>query len=393
MVRAKKEQVEILVPKGVAERIERKDATCLMWWIIDWWNQDDWGWCRIHDKHFNKITTDDETRTGARTYMREKRYLDTKPPVEGKLSTRYRLREHNDPMVPYSVTKEKQDRCWPFDTQDEEACWLTRKNLDLLERIPGKVQKELADDEGGQRFDRYMIKTLEKKKGNVHRGFDDDNKAIGRIFSPWANSSKRIRPLFTLAGEKMVCLDMRASQVAFLAARYEDKKLLLDCKEDLFYGGLFAFLKDKDIFRGFKPKKWKKGDPIFKPTDRNSIKEPFFAWYFGDNVSTHSFKFRKAIDNWMNANYPITADGVRSEKQGDYAKLARNLQLKEAKIFVDGIYCHLDRLGVPALLIHDAVFVGESNKTLAKSVIEEHLANVPGLTQYHLKEEPNDFKL
>jgi hypothetical protein len=389
---AKKEQETIYVPGGITKTRYHQRAIALMWWMVDWWNEDEQGWCKIHGDFFEKITTDSYTMATAKAFLIDNRYMETLSHVKGKVSTRYRLLDHPDELVPFQVPKDRIDRCWPYSTQDDEACLWYRQNLDLLERIEGKEQIEIADTEDGKRSDQFTIKTLEKKKGNVHRGRLDEETGlqINRIYSPWVNASRRVRPLFMLAGERMTILDLRASQVALLAARYGDDKLLVDCANDRFYRGLLEHLKDKDVFKGYHPKGWKQGDAVFKPTDRNSIKEPFFAWYFGNSPSPYARKFRREIQKWMDERYPVTAKGVREEKEHKNT-LAVEQQIIEATTFVDGIYLDLKQLAIPSLLVHDAVYVGETHASKTREVVEHHLNQIHRLYPYHLKASANEY--
>lgn len=408
LVKSNREMETIQVPRGIAQARYHSRCMALMWWLISIWNDDEQGWSTINDEvYFDKITTDPYTRPEARTSLVDNGYVQTLPYRPGERSTRYGLQDHPDELVPFKVPIDIIERCWPFSTQDEEACLWYRQNLDLVERIQGKEQAEFADSEHGRRQDLYMIKTLEKKKGSIHRGGLNVKTGLhlNRIYSPFTNCSRRIRPLFSLAGEEMVCLDLRASQVALLAARYADEKLLADCRYDRFYGGLFEFLKDKDVFRGYDPdkktrwgkrkrksRKLNKPKEPFVPKERDDIKKPFFAWYFGENPSKFARKFRKAIDGWMNDNYPVTTQGVAKEKSGKEdgnVHLALELQNIEAAAFCDGAYLDLKRLGIPALLVHDAVYVGRSNTSKTEEVIDHHLKKIPGLTTYHLKKSPD----
>ncbi|MFN9911454.1 MAG: hypothetical protein ACK53L_02650, partial [Pirellulaceae bacterium] len=64
--------------------------------MVDWWNEDEQGWCKIHGDFFEKITTDSYTMATAKAFLIDNRYMETLSHVKGKVSTRYRLLDHPD---------------------------------------------------------------------------------------------------------------------------------------------------------------------------------------------------------------------------------------------------------------------------------------------------------
>lgn len=234
--------------------------------------------------------------------------------------------------------------------------------MGLLERIPEK-KPLLAEKKRGMRMDLHYLRTLEMNKGNIHRGTK-----VNRLYSPWARGAKRIRPCFNLAGEEMVCLDLRCSQVALLAAYFDDQDLVRDCAEDRFYTGFASML----------------------GTSRDDAKQPFFEYYFGTN-RTEDARNKQALEvqKWMTGKYPKTGRNVFDAKVEKHNQLAIDLQNREASIFVDGVYLKLGQIGLPALSIHDAIYVPASGTDTARAVIEKHLDKVEGLSTYYLKQELN----
>ena len=76
MVKPKQERETIEVPSGIATSPLHSRCMALIWWMIDWWNQDEQGWCKIHGDYFEKITTDDETRTKSKKFLIDNGYME-----------------------------------------------------------------------------------------------------------------------------------------------------------------------------------------------------------------------------------------------------------------------------------------------------------------------------
>lgn len=366
----------ILIPESLSVCKYNKEATILFWWLIDTWIPDDDSFATIHDEHFRKINGANDTRADVRQYLEENAYIEIQKTIAKDGTTknlrkprlqsqRYRTLEGEEELVPYFVESAKLESIWPCATQNDELCLLTRRNHGLLERKPEK-KPLLAEKKRGVRIDLHSIRTLELNKGNIHKG-----KKVNRIFSPWARASKRIRPCFNLASEEMICLDLRCSQVALLAAYFDDQDLVRDCADDKFYTGLASML----------------------GTHRDDAKQPFFEYYFGTN-RTERARNKQALEiqKWMLDKYPKAARLVFEAKSKNHNQLAIDLQNREALIFIDGAYHELGQMGLPALTIHDSIFVPASGVDAARAVIEKHLDRVDGLSTYHLKQELNQQK-
>jgi hypothetical protein len=91
----------------------------------------------------------------------------------------------------------------------------------------------------------------------------------------------------------------------------------------------------------------------------------------------------------MIGKYPKTGRNVFDAKVEKHNQLAIDLQNREASIFVDGVYLELGQIELPALSIHDAIYVPASGTDTARAVIEKHLDKVEGLSTYYLKQELN----
>ncbi len=393
--------MEIHVPEKLLDRIaiegfrrERKDATLLIWWFIesqypfgdeDGENGDENGWKSINDrKHFKKLANNDETRRNSRNWLEDKIFIAIKKVVckdgvtrnfriPGERSQQYKALGAED-LVSHEIPNRSVIDCLALpETSKDLACQITRENLAKLKRkercvlAPPRDQDKYKQKEynlAKYNRDLMSIAVLENNLGRVSRGTK-----VNRLYSPWVSARKHernIRSMFTLDGEEIVSLDMRAAQPTFVANFAEDDELLTACMEDQLYSGLMSLL----------------------GKDRKETKTFFLTYLFGHiRKSTTECPEAFAIQEYMATKFPIAAKYVDKEKTPDYRQLARKLQNYEASIFVDEIFMELTKMNIPVLSVHDSISCQKSKAGECRGVMEKTIGIRIKCGKFMIKEE------
>ncbi len=346
-------------------RIELAETVLLSWWMIDCWNAEQTRanrvhkWKRIHDQYFIRINKTDESRAKARRWLVDEGFIEIRQVVcQDGISRNRRIRgrecqsyrtKNARAYSRYPLAKKSVFDCLPCSTGSDEESKKTRENLGLLQLKDqglGILKKKKIGRQANR--DRQTLLTLIHNKGVVKRG-----RVVNRLYSPWTGLRKELRTLFTLDGQEIDSFDLQAAQPTLMASMAGDSKMLADCQSDAFYKGLAAEL----------------------GLEREDGKNCFYPYVYGPirKVGTKQPQALK-IQEWMRDKYETAADFVDSRKTGRYYGLfSREMQNKEAAIFVDGIFRELNREDVVALTIHDSIFFGENDRDQVKAVTESHL--------------------
>lgn len=377
----------IQVPKKLLDRIavenfriEREEATLLIWWFIEsqypFGDEDDEdgneeGWTSINDrKHFKKLANNDKTRTNCRNWLEAEGFIAIRKVVckdgvtrnlriRWKTSQQYKALGAED-LVSYEIPNRSVIDCLASpETSTDLACQMTRENLAKLKRkehcvlAPPRDQDKYNPKEynlAKYNRDLVSIEVLENNLGRVSRGAK-----VNRVYSPWVCARKHernIRSMFTLDGEEIVSLDMRAAQPTFVANFAEDDELLTACMEDQLYSGLMSLL----------------------GKDRKETKKSFLAYLFGNiRKSTTETPDAFEIQEYMATKFPIAAKYVEQEKTLDYRQFARKLQNYEASIFIDEVFVELTKKNIPVLTVHDSISSTKSKARECREVMEESI--------------------
>lgn len=346
-------------------RIELAETILLSWWMIDCWNTEQTRanrvrkWKRIHDQYFIRINKTAESRAKARRWLVDEGFIEIRQVVcldgvtrnrriKGKECQSYRTKNARRYSI-YRLAKKSVFDCLPCSTASDEESKKTRENLGKLTRKSsdsGNLKEKKTGRQANR--DQQTLLTLIHNKGVVKRG-----RVVNRLYSPWTGLRKELRTLFTLDGQEIDSFDLQAAQPTLMASMAGDTKMLADCQSDAFYKGLAAEL----------------------GLEREDAKDCFYPYVYGPirKVGTTQPQALK-IQEWMRDKYETSAKFIDSRKTGRYYGLfSREMQNKEAAIFVDGIFRELNQRGVVVLTIHDSIFFGEKDREEVRAVTENHL--------------------
>jgi S-ribosylhomocysteine lyase LuxS involved in autoinducer biosynthesis len=372
----------IYVPKKLIEsaewagfRKDRLEVTYLFWWLIDSWSstseERETGrrWKQIHDSNFEAITRSRDTRAKTRSWLNKSGFIEIRQTsckdgrlrprrIRGKESQGYATLMHDD-LVPYKPSSRALVEIFSVETGEDLECRITRENIGLLKRKKDLEWdlREIGEEKHRNR-DQKSILLLEQNMGKVGRG-----QKVNRLYSPWTSARKPIRELFTLDGDEIASFDLRAAQPTIMATLAYDKEMLSDCKSDVFYTGLADYI----------------------GATRKDAKQAFYAYSFGPirkDAAEHSVAYQ--TQQWMREQYPMTGRYVDSCKKGNYRSFSREMQNREAFIFVDCIFRQLADEGIPALTVHDSIYFKVRDLSRAKEIAEEHLDRQLGRGLYTL---------
>jgi hypothetical protein len=342
-------------------RSERIDTTLLFWWLIDGWSITDGTndrWKRIHDTNFTGFTKNTNSRSNARKWLSTNGFIKIKMVVckdgkerperiKGQKSQSYAI-THRSSIVPYRLASQNLATCISTFTANDNASQQTRRVLGLLKR---KVEKNGEKTPKVLSFqdnrDLLSIFAIEHNLGSVKRG-----RLVDRLYSPWTGARKLIRSYFTIEGCEIRSLDLRAAQPMLMALLADDQTMSDACFDDSFYGDLSSAL----------------GLP------REQAKKRFYHYSFGPNRNPHPTESEAyEVQEWMKSRFPIAANYVFTKKTGNYRKFAREMQNKEALLFIDGIYSEITKSDLPALTVHDAIYFKATDYQQIKQIIDKRL--------------------
>jgi hypothetical protein len=265
-----------------------------------------------------------------------------------------------------------------IDQEARSAADLVRRHLELL-GVPGSESlEEEPEPKCPDDTEPDPANVLEAFESHTHCeqvSFDRGN----RMYHAMTNVKKAIRRRCTLAGEKMVEVDMHASFVAnvtHLYARGDDRERLI---EMLRRGNFYEQFAD---LAGLSPDRVKE----------RFLRDVIFSFHRGGNPLWEAFR----------QHFPDTAYRLSRDRDwGDVVKikrkqdangrwftcrtregqrfLSRRLSMVESQIFWRRALMRLwNELGIPALPIHDCLLVRESDAEAARQMILECAQEVLG---------------
>ncbi|MCY2976672.1 MAG: hypothetical protein NTW52_18605 [Planctomycetota bacterium] len=349
--------------ESLGERIDKMEATYLFWWLIDSWENNTTTrtgkeWKQVLDKNFEFITKSRETRAKIRAWLEENGFIEIRKTmckdgtlrnlrIKNQTAQQYRTLGREE-MVEYVLCSKTIQDCFSIaETANDEASQQTRKNLGLLRKKENAWGKIKNTEDRYRNRDQKALLTIENNVGSIKRG-----RKVDRLFSPWVTSRNAVRKLFTFGSDEIRSFDLQAAQPTLMGSLAKDEKLLGACLSDELYQG---------IARAF-------------DLDRDKAKKAFYSYSYGP-IRKHGTRRPQAllVQQYIADNYPVTANYVASQKQFDYRQFAVKKQNLEASIFVDGIFAELSRVGIPALTVHDSIYVGTTHQEQTKEITEEHL--------------------
>lgn len=335
----------------------------------------------IHHTRFNGISTSGNTITNAKNALIKQGFLHMGSSYQvGERSKAYKLLNKTE-KGEYKLEKKNANDALYADTQNEERCEQTRRNLDQIE-----VDSEFARSVYDHLLFEYLMlpreKTLtkgekkriisgEKIENLPKRRFDDlvglvtplrnliyrkgkicRTEKGGRLFSPLTQLKSDFRQCLTADGESLVCVDMTACQPSLLAMLTEDQNLFNDCQNDIFYDKIANELN----------------------VDRAAAKQCFCIYNFGPNrKDTDKNRRGLQVQELMKKEYSKTHQFVWDQKEKKlYKKFSHKLQRIESEIFIDGIMAELDKRGIFALSIHDGICGKVSDRERIAEIVEKH---------------------
>lgn len=374
---------QILVPKLLLDnarscgfRRERIETVLLIWWLVDGWPVTDGTpdrWKCIHDRNFEGVTKNTSSRSKARKWLIENRFMKMKEVkckdgierperIKGYKSQSYATNPLSD-IVSYRLArKDSLATCITVYTANDDASQQTRRVLGLLKK---KQYKNIENRQSVLQFREnrncYSVLAIEHNLGTVKRG-----RVVNRLYSPWTGARKLIRSLFTIEDREIWSLDLRAAQPMLMAILANDRNMSEACFDDSFYGDLSSELE----------------------LPRKQAKNQFYCYSFGHNRTKPSIKNRAyEVQEWMKKKFPAAAKYVFSKKIVNYRAFAREMQNREAALFVDGIFSELTKYDLPALTVHDAIYYKDTDHQQVKTIAEQHLKKHFKRTKFALNEE------
>jgi hypothetical protein len=193
----------------------------------------------------------------------------------------------------------------------------------------------------------YPVSRLVNKKGRVFR--DKTN----RLHSPFTQLYKGYRECFTVDGERLACLDMKAAQPTLLGLMSGDQKLVEHCVSDILYQQIAQIT----------------------GTDRDMAKRNYCWFAYGAIKEKETVENRPVfeIQNLFEREYPTAFAFIKQQKSTNYRTFSHQMMRAEAAIFIDGVFRELTKEGIFALTIHDSVFFKENDPN-AQNLVEEIIA-------------------
>lgn len=375
----------IHVPEGLLDLAESElknrisiENRLLFWLIIDSWPySDETGddWKAIHSDRFGAVTTNSRAFAEIHRWLENKGFIKIKKIrlndgrevnyyKDGEVSMSYKaLCEGN--LVPYELISKTYWGTIECHTDKHPLCQVTRQNVGLLAEVSReKLEYGSFDLEKKRKNkDSHSLYKLNTNKGRVNFGHK-----VKRLYSPWASARGDVRERFTLDGAPIVSWDLKASQPSLMAVMAEDWELLADCKSDALYQGIMHLL----------------------GVDRDTAKKAYMAYAYGKNRGDWAgHRDAYQVQEWMKRTYPKAGQFVRRHKKDNhYAKLSCELQDMEAEIFVFGALQEMSNLGLPALTVHDALYVREQDAEIAEQMARKNLDKIIPEEKYELERNP-----
>ena len=374
----------ILVPHSLLEltlsqcnNIRTTENRLLFWFRIDsypYTDDSEEEWRQMSYAKFHVITKARKTIAETLDWLAKNKFVNVKRVtfLDGNTVKDYKPEEEAckystvgaGDLVDYSLWSKSYWSEFGASTDNDYLSNVTRLNLGLLTEISKEklVYSDKKEENRKKTRDIHSRFNLLKNTGHVGRGFK-----VNRLFSPWVGASSLVRKRFQLDGCDIVSIDLKAAQPTLIAAMADDTKLLADCKSDALYLGIASLLS----------------------ISRDEAKKPFMAYAYGKNRGNwFGHKDAYVVQEWMKKRYPKAAGFVMKEKKNKgYRQLSCDLQDKEAELFVDGMLGDLTHEGLPALSVHDALYVRRQDLNRATEIARKHLDKFIPNEQYKLDQD------
>lgn len=389
-------------------RVERKEATYLVWSIIKGrsFGKDRGDWWHIHSDHFKKVAGSDSTIKWAKQWLFDKGFIGWDRSYVPKSSASesnpaksqaYQVRSCGGPIVKRLDNKNVVASLYRNSSKGNSIVAHSQYHLDCFEpdfehlrqtlefvllcynlgvdhrsptaladlrekkRIEEKnqeswISKKVINQEAApnlswqnrdvQTFGLPLLKLI-NNKGVTKRGAN-----VNRLFTPLTGLMREFRHGFSFMGDDWVNLDLTCSQPTLLAYECNDSRFIRDCQQNTFYDRV--------------------GDHL--GSNRDEAKRGYCAFAYGRNRPKNSSnKIALKVQDFMRQEYPTAFEHVYENKEVDHTLFIRKMQNKEAAIFVDGIYAELISKKVPCLTIHDSILTTPKNEGIVRTAIKKYL--------------------
>lgn len=360
------------VPKRLREaclnggmNVRRMDAALLAYDLVEHRAiRHDNAWVEIPDGRFRDRIPSNKTRTTAKSWLESMNFIQIKKrlgkkgqvlndKIPGRRSQRYRACLLEEERQLHSL-RQKSNVAAPSPEADA-LCRHTRAVLNRMTADANDLTVFLEKTEPALLPEkrlacRYAVQTLCNHIGTVGRGL-----RVNRLYSPWTNCPKIIRHIFRIDHEPLAEIDLQASQPTLLGLLAADEDFVQACRKD-------------EVYRSIEDR---------LNVCRDQAKESFFRYLYGPIRTARSREENRRIcipiQEWVEDCFPKLHKKVVQGKMIDHRVLNRELQNKEAEIFLDGVLADLIAEGVHALTIHDAVYVPISSADKAVRIVRDYL--------------------
>lgn len=205
----------------------------------------------------------------------------------------------------------------------------------LEEEIAEITESPMSDSEKLSTFALPVMKIL-YQKGTLTIG-----RRSGRVFSPLTQLGKDFREAISwdikgLSGDWEI-IDLKCSQPTLIAYTSGDEVMKKHCEKDLYYQRIADWLGQS----------------------RSEAKVSFCQYAFGRNrpKETKANKAAWEIQRMMKEYYPYAHQYIWEGKKDNHKDFIAGLQQRESEIFIRDIFPILMKKKIPAISIHDGLFV------------------------------------
>lgn len=247
----------------------------------------------------------------------------------------------------------------------------TRRLIGRLSCDPLEVQRQLDafDTQIAMESDLNFKKKLGRRK--IHLRWSSRNVAKnlgkvdrtehgGRLFSPYCQLGKEIRPHFLLDNQPMVGIDLSAAQPLIWGTVSEDSHMIADC-----YAGTF----------------YEKIQEEFSIEDREICKTIFCRLLFGGR------SLQRGLTGYLRDKYPNAMKFRDSYPRKKLGRMSIDLQAKESSIFIDGLLRQCQKIALPTLTVHDGAYTTEQHFAELQKIAHMEVAKGLGHKKFKLKRE------
>ncbi len=195
----------------------------------------------------------------------------------------------------------------------------------------------------------------------------------GRLHCLLTRTPREVRPHLTIHDEAVVEVDLANSQPLLMVTVFPDVPGLRDSViAGQFYPDLNANLSCPYDIENPHEKRQLKRDCLMwiyaRPTENG------YRWF--DKPDSRVANIAKAAD----VAFPGLDRRIRDNRsKNGWTSLANEMQKRESGIFIDGILPEFQRLGIPAIPIHDSFLCRSSHADCVKAIVEDTIMKHTGL--------------